>query len=163
MVVVGMVSLLLFRLPKAVLWEWWNTTKSIFKIWQHLMKGIAKITKWIWFPWCFFLVKPIAIVLFYRLVKKPFWYLNVLHMLKILFVVFHHSRNILWHARFNNSQFFEKILFSQSKASLEIDPTFVDKEDRTTTYCYICYINNKMVSTRILFFYQCFFLWKNSD
>ena len=64
--------------------------------------------------------------------------------------------------RFNNSQFFEKILFSQSKASLEIDPTFVDKEDRTT-YCYICYINNKMVSTRILFFYQCFFLWKNSD
>ena len=142
------------------------------------MKGIAKITKWIWFPWCFFLVKPIAIVLFYRLVKKPFWYLSVLHifaiplssrhenrlhMLKILFVVFHHSRNILWHARFNNSQFFEKILFSQSKASLEIDPTFVDKEDRTTTYCYICYINNKMVSTRILFFYQCFFLWKNSD
>ena len=129
-------------------------------------------------PMMFFLVKPIAIVLFYRLVKKPFWYLSVLHifaiplssrhenrlhMLKILFVVFHHSRNILWHARFNNSQFFEKILFSQSKASLEIDPTFVDKEDRTTTYCYICYINNKMVSTRILFFYQCFFLWKNSD
>jgi len=37
-------------------------------------------------------------------------------------------------------------------------------EDKTTYY-YICYINNKMVSTRILFFYKWDFfpLWKNSD
>ena len=75
-------------------------------------------------------------VLSCSLLKKPSRGLNYLHIFAILFVLFHHSRNIPWHTRFNNSQFFEKILFSQSKASLKIDPTFVDKKIglHTTTF-----------------------------
>ena len=100
--------------------EWWNRTKSISSIWKHfsclLDQGISKIWKKLNSHGGFLRAgqKYAArwaelAVLFCGWLKKPSWEFKFLHifgipsssrhekccqMLEILFVLFHHSRNI---------------------------------------------------------------------
>ena len=81
--------------------EWWNTTKSLSNIWQHfscrLDKETAKMCKKFnshdWLNWLSYLVgssKSHHKISISCTSKKH------CQMVEIIFVVFHHSRNIPW-------------------------------------------------------------------